>query len=158
MGDIYDTRPGDVFWAASDIGWAVGHSYIAYAPLFIGAPAFSMRGSRSERRMRAPSGGSFPSIRSKRSLPRRRHFRAIKKEDPKGEFIGKYDLSSLKYLFLAGERADTDTIKWAEEKLGVPVIDHWWQTESGWPMAANPAGLGHAAGQIWLADRTDAGL
>ncbi len=142
MGAIYDTRPGDVFWAASDIGWAVGHSYIAYAPLFIGATSILYEGKP----VGTPDAGTFWRVISEHKVKvlftAPTAFRAIKKEDPKGEFIGKYDLSSLKYLFLAGERADSDTIKWAEEKLGVPVIDHWWQTESGWPMAANPAGLG----------------
>lgn len=142
MGAIYDTRPGDVFWAASDIGWAVGHSYIAYGPLFIGATSILYEGKP----VGTPDAGTFWRVISEHGVKvlftAPTAFRAIKKEDPKGEFIGKYDLSSLKYLFLAGERADTDTIKWAEEKLGVPVIDHWWQTESGWPMAANPAGLG----------------
>ncbi|QND50936.1 propionyl-CoA synthetase [Phyllobacterium sp. 628] len=142
MGAIYDTAPGDVFWAASDIGWAVGHSYIAYAPLFVGATSVLFEGKP----VGAPDAGTFWRVISDHKVKvlftAPTAFRAIKKEDPQGEFIGKYDLSSLKYLFLAGERADTDTIKWAEEKLGVPVIDHWWQTESGWPMAANPAGLG----------------
>jgi propionyl-CoA synthetase len=142
MGAIYDTVPGDVFWAASDIGWAVGHSYIAYAPLFIGATSVLFEGKP----VGTPDAGTFWRVIAEHGVrvlfTAPTAFRAIKKEDPKGEFIGKYDLSSLRYLFLAGERADTDTIKWAEEKLGVPVIDHWWQTESGWPMAANPAGLG----------------
>jgi propionyl-CoA synthetase len=142
MGAVYDTRPGEVFWAASDIGWAVGHSYIAYAPLFIGATSILYEGKP----VGTPDAGTFWRVIAEHKVKvlftAPTAFRAIKKEDPKGEFIGKYDLSSLKYLFLAGERADTDTIKWAEEKLGVPVIDHWWQTESGWPMAANPAGLG----------------
>ncbi|UXN65113.1 propionyl-CoA synthetase [Phyllobacterium sp. A18/5-2] len=142
MGAVYDTKAGDVFWAASDIGWAVGHSYIAYAPLFIGATSILYEGKP----VGTPDAGTFWRVISEHKVKvlftAPTAFRAIKKEDPKGEFIGKYDLSSLKYLFLAGERADTDTIKWAEERLGVPVIDHWWQTESGWPMAANPAGLG----------------
>lgn len=142
MGAIYDTAAGDVFWAASDIGWAVGHSYIAYAPLFIGATSVLFEGKP----VGTPDAGTFWRViadhKVKVLFTAPTAFRAIKKEDPKGDFIGKYDLSSLRYLFLAGERADTDTIKWAEEKLGVPVIDHWWQTESGWPMAANPAGLG----------------
>lgn len=142
MDAVYDTKAGDVFWAASDIGWAVGHSYIAYAPLFIGATSILYEGKP----VGTPDAGTFWRVISEHKVKvlftAPTAFRAIKKEDPKGEFIGKYDLSSLKYLFLAGERADTDTIKWAEEKLGVPVIDHWWQTESGWPMAANPAGLG----------------
>jgi len=142
MGAVYDTNPGEVFWAASDIGWAVGHSYIAYAPLFIGATSILYEGKP----VGTPDAGTFWRVISEHGVKvlftAPTAFRAIKKEDPKGEYIGKYDISSLKYLFLAGERADTDTIKWAEEKLGVPVIDHWWQTESGWPMAANPAGLG----------------
>lgn len=142
MGAVYDTAAGEVFWAASDIGWAVGHSYIAYAPLFIGATSVLFEGKP----VGTPDAGTFWRViadhKVKVLFTAPTAFRAIKKEDPKGEFIGKYDLSSLRYLFLEGERADTDTIKWAEEKLGVPVIDHWWQTESGWPMAANPAGLG----------------
>lgn len=142
MGAIYDTYPGDVFWAASDIGWAVGHSYIAYAPLFVGATSILYEGKP----VGTPDAGTFWRViadhKVKVLFTAPTAFRAIKKEDPKGELIGRYDISSLKYLFLAGERADTDTIKWAEQKLGVPVIDHWWQTESGWPMAANPAGLG----------------
>jgi propionyl-CoA synthetase len=142
MGAVYDTAAGEVFWAASDIGWAVGHSYIAYAPLFIGATSVLFEGKP----VGTPDAGTFWRViadhKVKVLFTAPTAFRAIKKEDPKGEFIGKYDLSSLRYLFLAGERADTDTIKWAEEKLGVPGIDHWWQTESGWPMAANPAGLG----------------
>ena len=142
MGAVYDTAAGDVFWAASDIGWAVGHSYIAYAPLFIGATSVLFEGKP----VGTPDAGTFWRViaehRVKVLFTAPTAFRAIKKEDPKGTFIGTYDLSSLQYLFLAGERADTDTIKWAEEKLGVPVIDHWWQTESGWAMAANPAGLG----------------
>ncbi|MGH6859152.1 MAG: propionyl-CoA synthetase [Phyllobacterium sp.] len=142
MGAIYDTQPGDVFWAASDIGWAVGHSYIAYAPLFIGATSILFEGKP----VGTPDAGTFWRVIAEHKVKvlftAPTAFRAIKKEDPKGDFIGRHDLSSLRYLFLAGERADTDTIKWAEAKLGVPVIDHWWQTESGWPMAANPAGLG----------------
>ncbi|RZS82184.1 propionyl-CoA synthetase [Phyllobacterium myrsinacearum] len=142
MGAVYDTAAGDVFWAASDIGWAVGHSYIAYAPLFIGATSVLFEGKP----VGTPDAGTFWRVIAEHKVKvlftAPTAFRAIKKEDPKGTFIGTYDLSSLQYLFLAGERADTDTIKWAEEKLGVPVIDHWWQTESGWAMAANPAGLG----------------
>ncbi|MCX8293059.1 propionyl-CoA synthetase [Phyllobacterium sp. 0TCS1.6A] len=142
MAAVYDTRPGDVFWAASDIGWAVGHSYIAYAPLFIGATSIVYEGKP----VGTPDAGTFWRVVSDHKVrvlfTAPTAFRAIKKEDPNGTFIRNYDLSSLKYLFLAGERADPDTIRWAEEKLGVPVIDHWWQTESGWPMAANPAGLG----------------
>ncbi len=142
MSAIYDIRPGEVFWAASDVGWVVGHSYITYAPLLIGAGTVVYEGKP----VGTPDAGAFwrmiEEYRIAALFTAPTAFRAIKKEDPRGEFIGRYDLSSLRTLFLAGERADPDTVKWAEEKLKVPVVDHWWQTETGWAIAANPVGLG----------------
>ncbi|MGX1198861.1 propionyl-CoA synthetase [Parvibaculum sp. MBR-TMA-1.3b-4.2] len=141
MKNIYGVDPGDVFWAASDVGWVVGHSYIVYAPLLHGATTILFEGKP----VGTPDAGTFWRVIAdhgvKALFTAPTAFRAIKKEDPKGEFIGKYDLSSLDTLFLAGERADPDTIQWAERMLNVPVIDHWWQTETGWPIAANPVGL-----------------
>ncbi len=142
MGAIYDIGPGDVFWAASDVGWVVGHSYIVYAPLLVGATTIIYEGKP----VGTPDAGAFwrmvddYGVKALFTAPTA--FRAIKKEDPEGVLIGRHDISSLKALFLAGERADPDTVKWAETKLGVPVIDHWWQTETGWAIAANPMGLG----------------
>jgi propionyl-CoA synthetase len=142
MSNLYDIAPGEVFWAASDVGWVVGHSYIVYAPLVHGATTIVFEGKP----VGTPDAGTFwrvieeHKVASLFTAPTA--FRAIKKEDPNGEFIGKYDLSSLRSLFLAGERADPDTIVWAQDKLGVPVIDHWWQTETGWAIAGNPLGLG----------------
>ncbi|NIJ40501.1 propionyl-CoA synthetase [Parvibaculum indicum] len=141
MKNVYGVDPGDVFWAASDVGWVVGHSYIVYAPLLHGATTILFEGKP----VGTPDAGTFWRVIAdhgvKALFTAPTAFRAIKKEDPKGEFIGKYDLSSLDTLFLAGERADPDTIQWAERMLNVPVIDHWWQTETGWPIAANPVGL-----------------
>ena len=142
MSNIYDIRPGEVFWAASDVGWVVGHSYIVYAPLLAGAATIVFEGKP----VGTPDAGTFWRVIADYGVSALftapTAFRAIKKEDPDGTFIGKYDLKSLRTLFLAGERADPDTIKWAEEKLKVPVVDHWWQTETGWSIAANPVGLG----------------
>ncbi len=142
MGAIYDIAPGETFWAASDVGWVVGHSYIVYAPLLIGATTIVFEGKP----VGTPDPGTFWRVISEHNVKALftapTAFRAIKKEDPDGTFIAKYDLGCLNTLFLAGERADPDTIKWAEQKLGVPVIDHWWQTETGWAIAANPVGLG----------------
>ncbi|MGH6761271.1 MAG: propionyl-CoA synthetase [Phyllobacterium sp.] len=142
MEAIFNIAPGEVWWAASDVGWVVGHSYIVYAPLLIGATTILFEGKP----VGTPDPGTFWRIISeydvKALFTAPTAFRAIKKEDPKGEYVRRYDLSRFKCLFLAGERADPDTIKWAEQLLGVPVIDHWWQTESGWPMVANPIGLG----------------
>lgn len=141
MKNIYNIEPGDVYWAASDVGWVVGHSYICYAPLFYGATTVVFEGKP----IGTPDAGTFwrmieeYNIRALFTAPTA--FRAIKREDPSGEFIKKYDLSCLKTLFLAGERADPDTIQWAEKHLGVPVVDHWWQTETGYAIAANPVGL-----------------
>jgi propionyl-CoA synthetase len=141
MGAIYDIKPGEVFWAASDVGWVVGHSYIVYAPLLHGATSVLFEGKP----VGTPDAGVFWRVISEHKVAAMftapTAFRAIKKEDPEGSFIGKYDLSQFRTLFLAGERADPDTIKWAEDKLKVPVIDHWWQTETGWSICANPVGL-----------------
>ncbi len=141
MKSIYDMDPGEVFWAASDVGWVVGHSYICYGPLIAGNTSIVFEGKP----VGTPDAGTFwrviadHKVKSLFTAPTA--FRAIKREDPKGEFLGKYDLSSLETLFLAGERADPDTIEWAQDKLGVPVIDHWWQTETGFAIAANPLGI-----------------
>ena len=142
MENIYDIKPGEVFWSASDVGWVVGHSYICYAPLLMGATTLVYEGKP----VGTPDAGAFWRVISEHKVvalfTAPTAFRAIKKEDPEGSFIGKYDLSKFRTLFLAGERADPDTVKWAENKLGVPVVDHWWQTETGWSIAANPVGLG----------------
>jgi len=142
MKAVYDTDPGDVYWAASDIGWAVGHSYIVYGPLLAGCTTVLYEGKP----VGTPDPGAFWRIIStynvKVLFTAPTAFRAIKREDPDAEYTRKYDLSGFKYLFLAGERCDPDTLEWAGNFLGVPVIDHWWQTESGWPMACNCAGLG----------------
>ena len=142
MSNIYGMKPGDVYWAASDIGWVVGHSYIVYAPLLIGATTVVFEGKP----VGTPDPGTFWRVIEQHKVAALftapTAFRAIKKEDPNGEFIKKYDISSLRTLFLAGERADPDTIVWAQDKLGVPVVDHWWQTETAWAIAANPVGLG----------------
>ena len=142
MENIYDVKPGECWWAASDVGWVVGHSYIVYAPLFHGATTILFEGKP----VGTPDAGVFWRIIAQHKavamFTAPTAFRAIKKEDPNGEFIRKYDLSAFRTLFLAGERADPDTIQWAEQQLDRPVLDHWWQTESGWPMGANPVGLG----------------
>jgi len=141
MKRIYDTNPGDVYWAASDIGWVVGHSYIVYAPLFQGCTTILYEGKP----VGTPDAGAFWRVISEHKVntlfTAPTAFRAIKRDDPQGELMAKYDLSSFKTLFLAGERTDPDTLKWAEEKLKVPVIDHWWQTETGWSIAANCMGI-----------------
>jgi len=141
MQAIYGMRPGDVFWAASDVGWVVGHSYIVYAPLLAGCTSILYEGKP----VGTPDAGAFWRVVADHHVnalfTAPTAFRAIKKEDPAGALIGRYDLGSLRTLFLAGERCDPDTVHWAEEKLRVPVIDHWWQTETGWPIAANCRGL-----------------
>ena len=140
MKHIYDIAPGDVFWAASDVGWVVGHSYIVYAPLLLGATTVLYEGKP----VGTPDPGAFWRVISEHGVKALftapTAIRAIRKEDPEGKHVGEYDLSTLKYLYLAGERLDPDTYHWAADKLGVPVIDHWWQTETGWPIAANPMG------------------
>ncbi len=141
MKNIYDIEPGDVFWAASDVGWVVGHSYIVYGPLLAGATTVLYEGKP----VGTPDPGAFWRVVSEYgvkvlfSAPTA--IRVIRKEDPEASQVGRYDLSSLKYLFQAGERLDPDTYAWATEKLGIPVVDHWWQTETGWSIAANPVGV-----------------
>jgi propionyl-CoA synthetase len=141
MDAIYDTQPGDVFWAASDVGWVVGHSYIVYAPLLAGCTTVLYEGKP----VGTPDAGAFWRViadhKVKALFTAPTAFRAIKKEDPDGLLARRYDLSGLKYLFLAGERLDPETYRWAGDLLGIPVIDHWWQTETGWPIAANLRGL-----------------
>ncbi|CUX81037.1 MAG: propionyl-CoA synthetase PrpE [Roseibaca calidilacus] len=143
MKAIYNVDPGDVFWAASDVGWVVGHSYICYAPLLAGNTTIVFEGKP----IGTPDAGTFWRVISEHKVKSfftaPTAFRAVKREDPQGEFVKKYDLSCLKQVYLAGERADPDTITWAQEQLNVPVIDHWWQTETGWAIAANPVGVEH---------------
>jgi propionyl-CoA synthetase len=142
MSSIYGVGAGEVYWAASDIGWVVGHSYIVYAPLLRGCTTILYEGKP----VGTPDPGAFWRVASQHGVnalfTAPTAFRAIKKEDPRGEHVGKYDLSRFRTLFLAGERCDPDTLLWARERLGVPVIDHWWQTETGWPIAANCVGMG----------------
>ena len=142
MDNIYGIKSGEVYWAASDVGWVVGHSYIVYAPLLHGATTILFEGKP----VGTPDAGTFWRIIEEYGVSALftapTAFRAIKKEDPDGTFIRKHDLKSLRTLFLAGERADPDTVKWSEKILGVPVIDHWWQTETAWTIVGNPMGLG----------------
>jgi propionyl-CoA synthetase len=142
MPNHYGIKPGEVFWAASDVGWVVGHSYIVYAPLLAGCTTLMFEGKP----VGTPDAGTFWRVISEHKVvalfTAPTAFRAIKKEDPEGTFIPKHDLSHFRTLFLAGERADPETIKWAERNLKVPVLDHWWQTETGWPICGNPVGLG----------------
>ena len=144
MPNIYDTAPGEVFWAASDVGWVVGHSYIVYAPLFNGSTSILFEGKP----IGTPDAGVYWRVIAEHGVKALftapTAFRAIKKEDPDCALRASYDMARFETLFLAGERADPDTVKWAEDHLGVPVIDHWWQTETGWPIAANCVGLGRA--------------
>ncbi|MCL7762884.1 acetate--CoA ligase [Polaribacter sp. Z014] len=141
MKYIYGVKKGDVFWAASDVGWVVGHSYIVYAPLLNRNTTILFEGKP----IRTPDASTFWRVISEHNVKvmftAPTAIRAIKKEDPNGRMIKKYDLSSLKYQFLAGERCDVATLTWTKEHLKVPVIDHWWQTESGWPMVANMVGV-----------------
>jgi propionyl-CoA synthetase len=141
MPNVYDVDTGETIFTASDVGWVVGHSYIVYAPLLAGATTVLYEGKP----VGTPDAGQFwrvaaeHGVKSMFTAPTA--FRAIKKEDPKGELLAQYDLSHLQYLFLAGERLDPETHRWASDLLGIPVIDHWWQTETGWPIVANPAGI-----------------
>ena len=141
MKNIYGAEPGEVYWAASDVGWVVGHSYIVYAPLFSGNTTVLYEGKP----VGTPDAGAFWRVIAEHKVSvmftAPTAFRAIKKEDPEGKLIGDYDLSAFRTLFLAGERTDPDTLHWAEEKLGVPVIDHWWQTETGWSICSNCMGI-----------------
>ena len=141
MQHIYGIEPGEVYWAASDVGWVVGHSYIVYAPLLHGCTTILFEGKP----IKTPDAGTFWRVIEEHGVnvffTAPTAFRAIVKEDPGAKLKAGRDLSSLRYLFLAGERCDVSTLHWLEEKLGIPVIDHWWQTESGWPMIANMAGV-----------------
>lgn len=141
MSNIYGMEPGEVFWAASDIGWVVGHSYIVYGPLFHGCTTVLYEGKP----VGTPDAGAFWRVIAEHNVQvlftAPTAFRAIKKEDPKGELLKNYNLSNFRNLFLAGERCDPDTLSWAQEKLAVPVIDHWWQTETGWSICSNCLGI-----------------
>jgi propionyl-CoA synthetase len=141
MRGVYGVEPGEVYWAASDIGWVVGHSYIVYAPLVHGCTTVLFEGKP----VGTPDAGAFWRVVSQHKVvclfTAPTAFRAIKRDDPNGEHIRKYDLSHFRALFLAGERLDPDTLRWAERLLRVPVIDHWWQTETGWPICANSIGM-----------------
>jgi propionyl-CoA synthetase len=141
MTNLYGVKPGEVYWAASDIGWVVGHSYIVYGPLIHGCTTILYEGKP----VGTPDAGAFWRVIAEYGVvslfTAPTALRAIKKEDPDGKLIAKYDLSKMRTLFLAGERADPESVKWAEEKLGKPVIDHWWQTETGWAIVADPVGI-----------------
>ncbi len=142
MFNLYGVKPGEVWWCGSDIGWVVGHSYIVYGPLIHGATSIMYEGKP----VGTPDAGAFWRVISQHGavalFTAPTAFRAIKKEDPDGKLLKTYDLSKFRTLFLAGERADPPTVEWAEQQLKVPVIDHWWQTETGWCIAGNPVGLG----------------
>jgi propionyl-CoA synthetase len=141
MKHVYDVEPGEVYWAASDVGWVVGHSYIVYAPLLHGCTTVLYEGKP----VGTPDAGAFwrvieeYGVRALFTAPTA--IRAVKKEDPEGKLLDGHDVSSMHTLFLAGERLDPDTWEWGTERLGIPVVDHWWQTETGWPIAANLRGL-----------------
>jgi propionyl-CoA synthetase len=141
LTNIYDIGPGEVFWTASDVGWVVGHSYIVYAPLLVGATTVLYEGKP----VGTPDAGAFWRVvseyRAKALFTAPTAFRAIKRADPDAALLAGYDLSEFRTLFLAGERLDPETYHWASDKLGVPVVDHWWQTETGWPICASPRGL-----------------
>lgn len=142
MSALYDVEPGEVFWAASDVGWVVGHSYIIYAPLLHGCTTVVFEGKP----VGTPDAGAFWRVISDHKVvslfTAPTAFRAIRKEDPEGKLIANYDLGQFRSLFLAGERADPETVNWAAEQLDVPIVDHWWQTETGWCIVGNPLGLG----------------
>jgi propionyl-CoA synthetase len=141
MRNVYDMNPGEVFWAASDIGWVVGHSYIVYAPLLAGCTTILYEGKP----VGTPDAGAFWRVAAEHNVKALftapTGFRAIRREDPEGKLKAGHDLSGFRYLFLAGERLDPETYRWAGELLGVPVVDHWWQTETAWAIAADPMGL-----------------
>jgi propionyl-CoA synthetase len=143
MKAVYNVDAGDVYWAASDVGWVVGHSYIVYGPLLKGCTTILYEGKP----VGTPDAGAFWRVISQHKVKALftapTAFRAIKREDPEGKLLKDYDISCFAALFLAGERSDPDTLKWAENNIGVPVIDHWWQTETGWAIAANCMGLHH---------------
>ena len=142
MSAIYDVKPGETFWTGSDIGWVVGHSYIVYGPLIHGCASVLYEGKP----IGTPDAGAYWRVIEEYKVAAfftaPTGLRAVRKEDPEARLIKSYDISSMRTLFLAGERADPNTVAWAEKVLGVPVVDHWWQTETGWPIAANPVGLG----------------
>ena len=142
MSAIYDVKPGETFWTGSDIGWVVGHSYIVYGPLLQGCASVLYEGKP----IGTPDAGAYWRViedyKVSAFFTAPTGLRAVRKEDPQAKLIKNYDITSLRTLFLAGERADPDTVAWAQKVLGVPVVDHWWQTETGWPIAANPVGLG----------------
>lgn len=141
MQNIYGVKPGEVYWSASDIGWVVGHSYIIYGPLLAGCTTVLYEGKP----VGTPDAGAFWRVIAEHGVnaffTAPTAFRAIRRDDPNGDLVGKYPMPHLRALFLAGERADPETLKWAEHQLGIPVVDHWWQTETGWPVAANPLGI-----------------
>ena len=141
MKNVYNVDPGDVFWAASDVGWVVGHSYICYGPLIHGNTTIVFEGKP----VGTPDPGTFWRVISEHKVKSfftaPTAFRAVKREDPKGEYLKKYDISCLKTIYLAGERADPDTINWAHDLTGLPIVDHWWQTETGFAIVANPMGI-----------------
>jgi propionyl-CoA synthetase len=141
MTHVYGIEPGETWWTASDVGWVVGHSYIVYAPLIHGCTSILFEGKP----VGTPDAGTFWRIIAEHGavalFTAPTAFRAIKREDPDGHLIRKYDLKKFRALFLAGERADPPTVEWAQQQLKVPIIDHWWQTETGWPITANPAGI-----------------
>jgi len=142
MQYLYGVDPGEVWWSASDVGWVVGHSYIVYAPLFHGCTSILYEGKP----VGTPDAGAFWRVIAQHGVVAMftapTAFRAVRKEDPDARLLARYDMAKFRTLFLAGERADPDTVKWAEDVLKVPVIDHWWQTETGWAIAGNPVGLG----------------
>ena len=141
MDHVYGVEPGEVYWAASDLGWVVGHSYIVYAPLVHGNTTVLYEGKP----VGTPDAGAFWRVIAEHGVvclfTAPTAFRAIKRDDPRGDFVSKHDLTRLRSLFLAGERLDPDTLEWAQDLLGIPVLDHWWQTETGWPITANCIGI-----------------
>jgi len=141
MAAVYDAHPGEVYWAASDVGWVVGHSYIVYAPLIRGCTTVVYEGKP----VKTPDAGAFWRVIAEHNVKTfftaPTAFRAIKKEDPEAEHLGRYDISGLKNVFVAGERLDPPTYEWLHDHLHCPIVDHWWQTETGWPIVANPVGL-----------------
>jgi propionyl-CoA synthetase len=158
MEVVYGMQPGEVFWAASDVGWVVGHSYIVYAPLIYGCTSVLYEGKP----VRTPDAGAFWRVMSEHRVTAMftapTAFRAIRKEDPDGALMGQYDLSSLQRLFLAGERLDPATHDWLKDKTGLPVLDHWWQTETGWAIACNPVGLEEAEEVVGAAGKPTPGF
>ncbi len=158
MKYLYGIEPGEAWWAASDIGWVVGHSYIVYAPLLHGCTSILYEGKP----VGTPDAGAYWRVIAEHGVvalfTAPTAFRAIKKDDPHGKLIAQHDLAKFRTLFLAGERADPATLEWAEQTLKVPVIDHWWQTETGWPIASNPVGLGQLPVKHGSPDGGDARL